>query len=84
MYIVAKRISVFCAYYAIGSASDSKVVSQFIDNNFSGKTLEELIESYAQKRLDIWTTNSDFAHRLHEIARRYEGSDYRDRYGGSY
>lgn len=66
--------------YGIASATDSKVVGDIIDNNISTKSLEEIIENYAKKHLDIYSVNNDFAHRLHEIARKYEEYDYTEKH----
>lgn len=63
--------------YAVSEMSKSHPVKDFCDMNFSKKTIEEIVDEYARKRLDIWGYNNDFARRLHEIARRYEDYDYK-------
>lgn len=67
--------------YGIASATDSKVVADIIDNNFKHITLEDLIDNYAKRHLDIYTTNNHFAYRLHTIAQKYEEYDYDEEYG---
>ena len=44
-------------------------------------TIEEIIENYARRHLEIYSCNNDFAHRLHTIAQRYEEYDYESVYG---
>lgn len=67
--------------YGIASAKDSKVVGDIIDNCVKRMTIEEIIENYARRHLDIYSCNNDFAHRLHTIAQRYEEYDYESVYG---
>lgn len=67
--------------YGIASARNSKVVGDIIDNNFKHFTLEELVDNYAQRHLDIYTCNNRFAHRLHNIAKSYEEFNYESIYG---
>jgi FKBP-type peptidyl-prolyl cis-trans isomerase (trigger factor) len=43
-------------------------------------SLEDLIEEYA-RRYEIYTQKNEFAHRLHQIAERYEEYDYEEVYG---
>ena len=62
--------------YGIASAKDSKVVGDIIDNNIKRLTLEELVDNYAKRHLDIYTCDNKFAHRLHNIAKRYEEFNY--------
>jgi hypothetical protein len=67
--------------YGIASARDSKIVGDIIDNNIRHMTLEEMIENYAQRHLDVYTYDNRFAHRLHAIARKYEEYNYDSIYG---
>ena len=64
--------------YAVSEVSKSHPVRDFCDMNMSKKTIEEIVDEYAHKRLDIWGYNNDFARRLHDIARKYEDYDYKD------
>lgn len=66
--------------YGIASATDSKVVGDFIDNKCKQMSLDEVIENYA-KRHDIYIANNELAHRLHTIAKRYEEYNYDSVYG---
>lgn len=69
------------AGYAISEMSESHPVRDFCNMNLSSKSLEDIVDEYARKRLDIHGYNNDFARRLHEIARKYEDYDYDgDRY----
>ena len=67
--------------YGIASSQKSKVVADIIDNTFKRLTLEELIDNYARRHLDIYVSDNRFAHRLHKIAERYEEYDYDQVYG---
>ena len=62
--------------YGIASAKDSKVVGDIIDNNIKRMTLEEIIDNYAKRHLDIYTCDNMFADRLHTIAKKYEEYNY--------
>ena len=66
--------------YGIASAKDSKVVGDIIDNNITSKSLEDIIENYAKRHLEIYTCDNTFAHRLHQIAKKYEEYNYSDVY----
>ena len=66
--------------YGIASAKNSKVVGDIIDNNITTKTLEDIIENYARRHLEIYTCDNNFAHRLHQIAKKYEEYNYSDVY----
>ena len=70
--------------YSIASAKGSKVVGDIIDNNVKRMTLEEIIDNYAKRHLDIYTSDNKFAHKLHTIAKKYEEYDYDRVYGDSY
>lgn len=70
--------------YGIASAKESKVVSDIIDNNIKRLTLEEVIDNYAKRHLDVYACNNELAHRLHSIAQKYEEYDYNSVYGNSY
>ena len=64
--------------YLLSEASESHPVRDFCNLYFSDKTIEDIVDEYAQKKLDIYGSNNDFARRLHEIAKRYEGYDYNE------
>lgn len=70
--------------YGIASAKDSKAIADLIDNNVKRMTLEDIIDNYAKRHLDIYTCDNKFAHRLHTIAKKYEEYDYDKVYGDSY
>ena len=70
--------------YGIASAKDSKVLGDIIDNNIDSKTLEDIIQNYARRHLEIYTGNNEFAHRLHKIAEQYEEYNYNSVYGTDY
>ena len=71
------------AGYAISEASKSHPLRDAIDERFNRSkqkvSLEDLIEEYA-RRYEIYTQKNEFAHRLHQIAERYEEYDYEDLY----
>ena len=62
--------------YGLASSNKSNVVADIIDNTFKHLTLEELVENYAQRHLDVYGYDNKLAHRLHIIAERYEDFDY--------
>lgn len=66
--------------YGIASSQDSNVVADIIDNNFNHLTLEELVDNYARRHLDVYTRDNTLAHRLHQIAKNYEELNYNDIY----
>lgn len=78
---IVKDIVAGAIGYGIASARDSKIVGDIIDNNIRHMTLEEMIENYAQRHLDVYTCDNRFAHRLHAIARKYEEYNYDSIYG---
>lgn len=71
--------------YTISEVSKSHPVRDAINEHFgksSSKnvTLEDLIDEYA-RRFEIYTSKNEFAHQLHQIAKRYEEYDYDRIYG---
>jgi hypothetical protein len=72
--------------YGISEVSKSHPLRDAIDERFSRSrqrvSLEDLIDEYAG-RYDIYTQKNEFAHQLHQIAKRYEEYDYEDVYGRS-
>ena len=72
------------AGYAISEASKSHPLRDAIDERLNRSkqkvSLEDLIEEYA-RRYEIYTQKNEFAHRLHQIAERYEEYDYEEVYG---
>ena len=72
------------AGYAVSEASKSHPLRDAIDERLNRSkqkvSLEELINEYA-RRYEIYTQKNEFAHRLHQIAERYEEYDYEDVYG---
>ena len=79
-----KDVAIGALGYGVASARNSNVVGDIIDNNITSKTLEEIISNYAKRKLDIYTQNNDFAHRLHKIAKKYEEYDYYDVYADDF
>ena len=77
---IVKDIVAGAIGYGIASAKDSKVIGDIIDNNIKHLTLEELVDNYAQRHLDIYSCDNRLAHRLHNIARKYEEYNYQSIY----
>ena len=71
------------AGYAISEASKSHPLCDAIDERFNRSkqkvTLEDLIDGYARQH-GIYTQDNKLAHRLHQIATRYEEYNYEDLY----
>ena len=71
------------AGYAVSEASKSHPLRDAIDEHINRSkqkmTLEDLIDEYA-RRYEIYTQKNEFAHRLHQIAERYEEYDYEEVY----
>lgn len=71
--------------YGISEASKSHPLRDAIDERLHRSkqkvSLEELIDEYARRRYEIYTQKNEFAHRLHQIAERYEEYDYDEVYG---
>ena len=71
------------AGYAVSEASKSHPLRDIIDERINRTkqkvTLEDLIDEYARQR-GIYTQDNKLAHRLHQIATRYEEYDYEDLY----
>lgn len=67
--------------YGISEASKSHALRDAINERFSRSkekiSLEDLIDEYA-RRYEIYTSKNEFAHHLHQIARRYEEYNYED------
>lgn len=70
--------------YGISEASKSHPLRDAIDERLNRSkqkvSLEDLIDEYA-RRYEIYTQKNEFAHRLHQIAERYEEYDYDEVYG---
>lgn len=70
--------------YVVSEASKSHPLRDAIDERLNRSkqkvSLEVLIEEYA-RRYEIYTQKNEFAHRLHQIAERYEEYDYEEVYG---
>ena len=71
------------AGYAVSEASKSHPLRDAIDERLNRSkqkvSLEDLIDEYA-RRYEIYTQKNEFAHRLHQIAERYEEYDYEEVY----
>lgn len=76
-----KDLIVGAVGYGLASSKNSKVVGDIIDNNINNIPLEDMIDNYARRHLDIYTFDNKFAHRLHKIAKKYEGCNYDEEYG---
>ena len=70
--------------YVVSEVSKSHPLRDAIDERFNRSkqkvSLEDLIDEYA-RRYEIYTQKNEFAHRLHQIAERYEEYDYEEVYG---
>ena len=70
--------------YGISEASKSHPLRDAINERFSRSkdkiSLDDLIDEYA-RRYEIYTSKNEFAHQLHQIARRYEEYNYDQVYG---
>ena len=70
--------------YVVSEVSKSHPLRDAIDERLHRSkqkvSLEGLIEEYA-RRYEIYTQKNEFAHRLHQIAERYEEYDYDEVYG---
>ena len=71
------------AGYTFSELSKSHPLRDAIDERINRSkqkvTLENLIDEYARQR-GIYTQDNKLAHRLHQIATRYEEYDYEDLY----
>jgi FKBP-type peptidyl-prolyl cis-trans isomerase (trigger factor) len=71
------------AGYAVGEMSRSHTLRDAIDERINRSkqkvTLEDIIDEYARQHC-IYTQDNKLAHRLHQIATRYEEYDYEDLY----
>jgi len=66
--------------YGISEVSKSHPVRDAINNHYDQKiSLEDLIDEYA-RRYEIYTVKNEFAHHLHQIAKKYEEYDYDEVY----
>ena len=72
------------AGYVVSEASKSHPLRDLIDERINRSkqevTLEDLIDGYARQH-GIYTQDNKLAHRLHQIATRFEEYDYEDKYG---
>ena len=70
--------------YVVSEVSKSHPLRDAIDERLHSSkqkvSLEDLIDEYA-RRYEIYTQKNEFAHRLHQIAERYEEYDYEEVYG---
>ena len=70
--------------YVVSEVSKSHPLRDAIDERLHRSkqkvSLEDLIDEYA-RRYEIYTQKNEFAHRLHQIAERYEEYDYEEVYG---
>ena len=69
--------------YAISEMSKSNslrdVIDQRINRSKQKVTLEDLIDDYARQH-GVYTHDNELAHRLHQIAARYEEYNYKNIY----
>ena len=70
--------------YVVSEVSKSHPLRDAIDERLHRSkqkvSLEDLIDEYA-RCYEIYTQKNEFAHRLHQIAERYEEYDYEEVYG---
>ena len=70
--------------WCISEASKSHPLRDAINERLSRSkekiSLDDLIDEYA-RRYEIYTSKNEFAHHLHQIARRYEEYNYDSVYG---
>jgi FKBP-type peptidyl-prolyl cis-trans isomerase (trigger factor) len=69
------------AGYAVGVNRNQlrDAIDERINRSKQKVTLEDLIDTYVRQR-GIFTQDNKLAHRLHQIATRYEEYDYEDLY----
>ena len=70
------------AGYAISEVSKSHPVRDLVNEKFgknSYQIIEDIVKKYAASQ-NIYTNNNEFAHKLHMLARFFEGYDYEDFY----
>ena len=68
--------------YGISEVSKSHPVRDLVNEKFgknSNQTIEDIVKKYAASQ-NIYTNNNEFAHKLHMLARYFEGYDYEDLY----
>ena len=63
-----------------GIAKSRDAIDELLHRSKQKVSLEDLIDEYA-RRYEIYTQKNEFAHRLHQIAERYEEYDYDEVYG---
>ena len=66
--------------YVVSEASKSHPLRDAIDERLNRSKQKVSLEEYA-RRYEIYTQKNEFAHRLHQIAERYEEYDYEEVYG---
>ena len=70
------------AGYAVSEVSKSHPVRDIVNEKLgknSNKTIEDVVKEFAASQ-NIYTNNNEFAHKLHMLARYFEGYDYEDLY----
>ena len=68
--------------YGISEVSKSHPVRDLVNEKFGKhpkKTIEDVVKEFAASQ-NIYTNNNEFAHKLHLLARYFEGYDYEDLY----
>lgn len=68
--------------YAISEVSKSHPVRDMVNEKFGkndNKTIEDVVKEFAASQ-NIYTNNNELAHKLHMLARYFEGYDYDDLY----
>ena len=69
--------------YVVSEVSKSHPLRDAIDERLHRSqqkvSSEDLIDEYA-RRYEIYTQKNEFAHRLHQVAERYEEYDYEEVY----
>ncbi len=68
--------------YGISEVSKSHPVRDLVNEKLrknSNKTIEDVVKEFAASQ-NIFANNNEFAHKLHMLARYFEGYDYEDLY----
>jgi len=68
--------------YAVSELSKSHPIRDYVNEKFGkdqNKTIEDVVKEFAASQ-NIYTNNNEFAHKLHMLARYFEGYDYEDLY----
>jgi peptidyl-tRNA hydrolase len=79
---ILKDIAIGGLAYGASELSKSHPVRDYVNEKFGkdqNKTIEDVVKEFAASQ-NIYTNNNEFAHKLHMLARYFEGYDYEDLY----